>query len=79
MFEHYLARAQQMPPEELWERGRELDRRVDELARDPRGQASAEELRRYFRELTESVNELRAIAEVLNERAKRREATLAKV
>src|SRR5215217_2114178 len=67
-----LAKALEVKPDAL----------VDELSTSPAtapkrlgGQASP----RHTRRLTQSVNELRAVGEVLNERAKKRETALAKV
>jgi len=82
VFEQYLAQAREKSRDELLERYAQLDALVDELSTSPAtapkrlgGQASP----RHFRQLTQSVNELRAVGEVLNERAKKRETALAKV
>ena len=82
VFDESLARARAMDDDELWVRGRELNLRVKELSKDkatrPKrlgGQGSA----RAIRELTEAANELRAIAQVVNERAGERERELARV
>jgi len=74
-FKHYFAKARNMDSDELWHLGRELNRRVDELSKDPAllprklgGDATREERGQHFRELTEAVAELRAIAQVVAER-----------
>jgi len=83
-FERFLEEARAMDDDDLWVRGRELNRRLEKLSKDPAmlprklgGQASRAELAQHLRVLKGIATEARAVHVVIGERLESKVEALA--